>query len=310
MKKVVFLGDVNVDIIMDGLDGDPVADREVGAASFDVVMGASSCITAAAYAGLGGEAWACGLRGDDEFGRLMTGFLRAAGVRTDYVRAAAAEKTGVTVNLVRGAARYQVTHPGAMGAFSLPDIPDAVFAGLRHLHVSGIYQLGGLRPHVTEILARAEAAGATTSLDCQWDPTERWEGLDDWLPHTGWLFVNAQEALSMTRREGAADVHGGLRALARRTRCPVVKAGGQGALALVNGEEVAAPAAAVTVVDTIGAGDNFDAGFLFASIEKDMPLRDGLRFANAAGGRSCTFRGGTGARSTWRDIQRFMETNV
>jgi ribokinase len=310
VKKVVFIGDFNVDIIMDGLEAEPVADHEIGAASFDITMGASSCITAAAYAALGGEAWSCGLRGDDELGRRMVALLQAAGVRTDHVRTAADGPTGVTVNLVRGAARYQVTCPGAMGAFSLRDIPDAVFDGLRHLHVSGVYQTGALRPHVAGLLARAEAAGATTSLDCQWDPSEAWERLDEWLPRAGWLFANAQEALSMTRRDGATDLDGALRALARRTRRPVVKDGARGACALVDGEEVRAAAAAVTVVDTIGAGDNFDAGFLYATIEKDLPLREALRAANAAGGLSCTFRGGTAARSTWRDVQSFMETHT
>ncbi|MGA2976920.1 MAG: carbohydrate kinase family protein [Spirochaetia bacterium] len=304
MKKVVFLGDCNVDLIMDGLEDDPGPDKEIGCASFHIAMGASSCIAAAAYASLGGDARVCGLCGDDEFGKLMREKLAAAGVRTDMVRCAASEKTGVTVNLVRGAARYQVTYPGAMVRFTLTDIPDALFHDLRHLHISGVYQTKALLPHVAGILARAADAGATTSLDCQWDPGERWEGLDSWLPRLSWLFANAQEARSMTGTNGTAEA---LRALADQTPCPVVKTGAEGARAIVNGRETLVPAAPVDVVDTIGAGDNFNAGFLFAVMEKDMHLLEAVRFANAAGGLSCTFRGGTDARSSWQDVCHFME---
>jgi sugar/nucleoside kinase (ribokinase family) len=305
VKKVVFLGDFNVDLILDGLESDPLPDREIGCSSFDTTMGASSCLAAAAYARLGGGAWSCGLRGDDANGRLMVERLAAAGVRTDLLRVSAALSTGVTVNLVRGAARYQITCPGAMAAFSASDVADAVFDGLAHLHVSGVYQTRGLLPGVAGLLRRAVAAGATTSLDCQWDPDETWEGLREWLPAVGWLLVNAQEARSIT---GRADPREALRGLASMTPCPVVKAGADGAFALDAGAVIAAPAPRVTVVDTIGAGDNFDAGFLFARIEKGMGLAEALRAGVAAGSLACARRGGE-AGSSWRDIISSMETH-
>jgi sugar/nucleoside kinase (ribokinase family) len=214
-------------------------------------------------------------------------------------------KTGVTVNLVQGLKRSQVTYPGAMGRFSTPHIPAMLFHELAHLHVSGIYQLRSLLPHVAGIMERAAEVGATISLDCQWDPTERWGYLDAWLPFVDWLVVNEQEAVSMTGSPGAA---GALLSLASRTRCPVVKAGAAGSWVVEDGKAVPVPAYRVDVVDTIGAGDNFDAAFLFAMLEKGMALREAARFANAAAARSCTFRGGTDARSSFPDIIRFMET--
>jgi ribokinase len=306
MKKVVFLGDFNVDLILDGLEGPPVPDHEVACASFDVAIGASSCITASAYACLGGSAWFGGLSGQDDFGRFMREGLGASGVRTELVRIDPAQKTGLTVNLVRDGARIQVTYPGSMAQFSLADLPDALLDGAAHLHVSGIYQAKALLPQVSELLAKAAAHGATCSLDCQWDPSERWEHLDEWLPRIDWLFANSQEARSMTRSAGSSDP---LRALAERTRCPVIKNGSAGASVMADGRRLELPGFAVEVVDTIGAGDNFDAGFLYAVIEKGMTPPDAARMANAAAGRSCTFRGGTQARSTWQDVRAFMETH-
>jgi sugar/nucleoside kinase (ribokinase family) len=152
------------------------------------------------------------------------------------------------------------------------------------------------------LLARAAERGATCSLDCQWDPSGRWHHLDDWLPRIDWLFANAEEARSMTRPSADA-----LRALADRTRCPVIKNGPAGASVIADGRRLDVPASPVDVVDTIGAGDNFDAGFLYAVVELGMALPDAVRAANAAAGRSCAFRGGTRARTTWRDVLSFME---
>jgi len=306
-RKVVFLGDFNVDLIMDGLHGAPLPDREIGCDAFSLTMGASSCIAATAYAHLGGEAWVAGLAGEDEFSALMVRRLAAAGVRTEGLLRDPAATTGVTVNLVHGARRYQVTYAGAMGTFAARHVSESLFDGLGHLHVAGVYQAAALLPDVAALLARAHAAGATTSLDCQWDPAERWERLDEWLPLADWLFANEQEAASMAGVTGAGDA---LSVLAARTRCPVIKAGPAGARMLVDGRVVAVPTPAVQVVDTIGAGDNFDAAFLFATRERGLPIIEAARFAVAAASRSCLYPGGTDARSSLSDVMRFMETAV
>jgi sugar/nucleoside kinase (ribokinase family) len=194
-----------------------------------------------------------------------------------------------------------------MAQFSRADITDTLLDGMTHLHVSGIYQAKALLPQVTSLFDGAAERGATCSLDCQWDTSQRWEHLDEWLPRIDWLFANVQEARSMTRRVGAPDA---LRALAARTRCPVIKNGAGGAIVMADGAPREVPAPGVDIVDTIGAGDNFDAGFLYAVIEKGMSPVEAARVANAAAGRSCTFRGGTQARSTWQDVRTFMETHT
>ena len=109
----------------------------------------------------------------------------------------------------------------------------------------------------------------------------------------------------MTGSPGPAEA---LLSLSARTRCPVVKAGTAGSWVMENGKAVLVPVFSVEVVDTIGAGDNYDAALLFALLEKGMTLREAARFANAAAARSCTFRGGTDARSSFQDIVRFMES--
>ena len=146
--------------------------------------------------------------------------------------------------------------------------------------------------------------GISTSLDPQWDPAGKWEFMSQWLPLLTWFFPNADEARSITRRDSAERA---CLALAARTRCPVLKAGKEGALLCADGGVRTVPTPSVKVVDTTGAGDSFDAGFLFAVLEKNMSPADAARFANAVAARSCTFVGGTAARSTYRDVIRLME---
>lgn len=305
MKKVVFLGDFNVDIILDDLEAMPIADREVRCGSFDLAIGSSACIAACAYASLGGSSWFCGLAGGDYFGRFLLEGLAERGVRTDAVRSEPRLRTGVTINLVSGTARSQVTYPGAMAEFALEDVGPGVFHDLRHLHISGIFQAYAMLPSLSEVIRRARAAGATVSMDCQWDQTERWERLDEWIPSVDWLFANADEACSMTGRRLPDEA---LEALAARTKCPVVKTGEKGALVWMDGCPAAVPAPRVDIVDTVGAGDNFDAGFLYAVIEEGMLLVDAVRFANAAAALSCTFRGGTGGSSSAEQVSAFMRS--
>lgn len=304
MRKALFVGEINVDVMMGGMASPPVIDREVPCESYEVVMGGSTIITACAYASLGGQAVYAGLAGQDDYGKFMLEGLKEFGVDTALVRHTSAVKTGVTVNMIYKNTRSQVTYPGTIEAYDGAGLNAASLAGLAHVHFGGLYLEHGLRPRVAEILRTAAALGATTSLDPQWDSTERWEFMDQWLPLVTWLFVNSDEAISITR---AATAEEALRQLAGRTRCPLVKIGKDGALAWIDGKVAPVKGREVTVVDTTGAGDSFDAGFLYATLERNLPLIDAVRFANAVAARSCLFVGGTAARSTYEDVLQFLQ---
>src|SRR4051812_6947693 len=71
MKKLLFVGDINVDVLMGGLVSLPVIDREITCSSFDIAIGSSAVICAAAFASLGGNASFLGLAGSDDYGEFM-----------------------------------------------------------------------------------------------------------------------------------------------------------------------------------------------------------------------------------------------
>jgi len=303
MPRVLFIGDINVDVMMGGMASLPLVDREVTCQTYDVVMGASTVLCACAYRSLGGEAAIIGLVGHDEYGEFMLRGLGEFGIRTDLVKRTSRVRTGVTVNLIYQSTRTQVTYAGSIAEFEGPDLEAAVFRGFDHVHCGGVYLQTKFAPRLTAVLELARRLGLTTSLDPQWDSTERWEYMDEWMPLVSWLFVNQDEAVSISK---AGSVAQACRWLAQRTRCPLVKTGQDGALIWTGREAPAVPGWPVQVVDTTGAGDSFDAGFLYATLQKQMPLAEAARFANAVAARSCMFVGGVNARSSYEDVLRFM----
>ena len=149
------------------------------------------------------------------------------------------------------------------------------------------------------MLSEARAAGATTSVDPNWDPKwesgEEWDsGLLDVLAATDILLLNAEEA---KRIVGEADVEDAVRTLAQHCPTVVVKLGADGALALADGLLVRAAGLTVSPVDTVGAGDSFNAGFLTGFLA-GHPLEQSLELAVACGSLSTRAAGGTAAQPT------------
>lgn len=306
MKSVLFIGDINVDLMMGGLETLPVVDREVTASSFSLTMGSSVVITAANFAGLGGSAAVAGLAGSDDYGRFMIEGMKARGIDTDLVQQTDETGTGVTVNLIYRDTRTQITYPGTIATFEDTAEIEAKLGRYDHVHLSGVYQQHRFRPKIKAFLELVHQSGATTSLDPQWDPAERWELLRDWLPLLDYFFVNEDEAISIT---GEKDAEHALMGLSKSTARPICKVGGRGALAIADGRLAELPAYRVTIRDTTGAGDAFAAGVLFAQLEKGMDPIESVRFANAVAARNCTKEGGINSCPSFDEIIHFMETN-
>jgi ribokinase len=283
--RTLFAGDANVDIQMTSLRSPIQVDREVFCDGFAVTAGGSTSITAWVYARLGGDGELCGLVGDDDHGRLMAARLRESGLGLGLLRHTAELPTGVTVNLVHGSTRTQVTYPGTLAVVDETEVILKELPRFTHLHISGPYGTARFLPRIAQVLAAARALGLTTSLDTQWDGTEKWRHLREWLPNLSFLFMNRDEAVSFT---GNSRVEAAWRELSGVTACPIVKMGPKGVYAAGHRH----PASEVEVVDPTGAGDAFAAAFLYALHGLGMEFDAALRFATAAGALACTYEGG------------------
>jgi sugar/nucleoside kinase (ribokinase family) len=117
---------------------------------------------------------------------------------------------------------------------------------------------------------------------------------------------NQKEALRLT---GEQTIGAALGRLAELTPTVVIKLGADGAIARSQGQQVHIPALPVNAVDTTGAGDNFDCGFLYGWL-KSYSLEDCLRCGNFCGGRSITAHGGWDASPTSSQLENYLDRNI
>ena len=175
MKRVLFAGEINVDLVLHGYEAFPSPGKEVLVQDSRLVLGSATAIMAMGLARLGTPVAFVGKVGDDLFGRYCLEDMAARGIDVSRVVRDAGLKTGVTVSISHPRDRALVTHLGAIAALTGADVPDAALAGLDHLHVSSFFFQEGLRPDLPALFSRAHRAGLTTSLDTGFDPSGRWD---------------------------------------------------------------------------------------------------------------------------------------
>lgn len=298
-RPVVVAGEINVDLIFTGVPALPQFGSETLAENFAQCPGSSSMILAMGLARLGDPVRFVGRCGDDAFGRFCVAALGDGGVDTAAIAADAGLRTGVTVAMSSRTDRALLTWPGAIAELDADDVGDGVLADARHLHVSSYYLQTRLRPRAGELFARAKAAGLTTSLDPGSDPAQHWgRELIDVLRHVDLFLPNQNEACAITGTDTPEDA---LRALANGVTRTALKTGSRGAMTLEQGKPLSAPGYPAQAVDTTGAGDSFNAGFLHAWL-RDLPMLDCLRWGNACGALSTRGLGGTAAQGTVDDV--------
>jgi sugar/nucleoside kinase (ribokinase family) len=270
-----------------------------------MTVGSSSAIFACGAARIGLKVAFVGVVGADPFGRFMLDAMAGRGVDVSACTVDATRPTGATVILTSGRDRAMLTAMGTIGALDVDAVPDELLARARHLHLSCFYLQETSRERLPGFFATARARGLTTSFDTNWDPTEQWNGgVLAMLRAADVFFPNEVEA---TRIAGVADPEAAARVLAesgadgRAGRGPivVVKMGAAGAVASRTGEAlVRVPAMPVEPIDTTGAGDSFNAGFLRAWLD-GASIAESVEFAAACGALSTGSLGGVDGQPTF-----------
>lgn len=273
MKKrfdVTIAGEINLDLILYGLPEAMPLERELLASDFRLTLGSSSAILAHNLAALGASVGFISLLGDDPLGSIALERLAERGVDLTCVkRTSGGTSTGVTILLNHDGKRHILTYAGTMFEMAATDLDMAYLASSRHFHLSSLFLHKALQPDLPRILRQLKAEGLTLSLDTNDDPEDRWGGvLDEVLSIVDIFLPNDDEAC---RISGKPDAESAIEALARRVPLVAVKCGKRGALVQAAGQRWLLPAASVTPVDTVGAGDSFNAGFLAAYLRGEAP---------------------------------------
>ena len=290
---VTIAGELNLDLILYGLPEQLLPERELLADRMMLTLGSSSAIVAHNLSVLGSRVGFQSRIGDDPLGRIALERLQEGKVETSKVRVASgAATTGLTVILHHRDWRNILTYAGTISELAWDDLDLDYLADSRHFHLSSYYLQKGLRPRVAELFRYLKSKGLTISLDTNDDPDDRWEGgLRDVLRFVDVFLPNEREAC---KAAGAEDLEDAVSQLSKLVPLVVVKAGRKGALAQKGSERFTAASKEVIPVDTVGAGDSFDAGFLYEYV-RGSDLEKCLVSGNAAGALSTTRPGGTEA---------------
>lgn len=304
---VSVIGELNLDLILTGLPAELVLEHEHLAQDLSITLGSSSAIFAHNLASIGNKVSFSSCIGSDPFGEICLKRLGESGVDLTRVKRMPNKTTGLSVILPQRKQRYILTYPGTMYDMTEKDLDLGYVFSAKHLHVSSYFLQKGMRASLIEIFRRAKDAGLTTSLDTNDDPENRWSSeIQLLLKYIDILMPNEREACKLARTdkiEQAADV------LSQKVPMVVIKRGSQGAIARVGKDSFSAFPPVVDVIDHVGAGDSFDAGFIHKFI-RGGKVEECLKFANVVGSLSVTRPGGTEAFRDARHREEFLRKHA
>jgi sugar/nucleoside kinase (ribokinase family) len=303
---IVVVGELNADLILSDPQGFPEMGKEKLVGGMLLTMGSASAIFATNIAHLGMKVGFIGKLGNDYLGKIVTDTLAERGVDCSGIQVMPDEKTGITVALSYPEDYAMMTYMGAMETFNLADVNfDYVKRG-KHLHFSSYYLQPGMRPSCAEMFKRAKALGMTTSFDPGPDPADLYESdILEVLPHIDVFLPNESEAMSIAHKDTVEEA---LEFLAQYSSTTVITCGSEGALASSKGQKLKSNVYKIKPIDTTGAGDSFNCGFLLSWLAGSS-LEESLVTGSACGAIATTRVGGATASPTRAEMETFIAEN-
>lgn len=298
--------DINVDVLV-SLDNKTIefTQKEKLIHDYAVEMGGSSCIFACQAAKLGLSTAGIGTIGNDSFGKFVLNKLKDSGVTVDHIKMDEKIKTGISVILQSGGDRAIVTYLGTNDAVSAADFKEDILKNSRHLHIGSYYLMKSLQPYYKDIVVKAKENGMSISMDTNWDPDEKWDGgIWDVLKHVDIFLPNENEALAITCKN---NIDQAMDALGEVVPVVVIKLGKEGATAYNRGQKYNASSINVNVVDAVGAGDSFDAGFVYGFLS-GYDIEKCLRIACICGSLNTRAAGGTAAQPDLPELEKYINS--
>jgi len=299
---VIVVGELNVDLILNDLDRFPEVGKEILARQMTLTLGSSAAIFASNISSLGARVAFIGKIGKDKFGEVVLESLQNNNVDVSMIKMDENFGTGATIVLNVEEDRANTTYPGAMELLTINDISREDLVRAKHLHFSSFFLQPGMREGVGKLFRTAQELGLTTSFDMQWDPEEEWDlDIADILPHVNVFLPNENELMYLS---GKNDLIEAINFIKKYSDVLAIKKGNQGSMVSYRDEIMNLPAYLnKNVVDAIGAGDSFNAGFIFKYILGNS-IPDCQQYGNLTGAVSTTAAGGTTAFQNYENFRQ------
>lgn len=299
---VYVYGDVNIDLVVPGVSSLPKPGQEDEVPVMDTYVGGAA-LFALGIGKLGLHPVFQGEVGDDCYGELIRKEFAAKNIDDSLLGTSRTEKTGISISFTNEKDRSFLTYRGTNAGISIDKVDIEGVKNASHIHMTG-YE--GSKNHAAylSLLKRVKAeTEATVSFDLGWDPTGEWNPqIKELFPYIDVLFMNETEAIHYGRTKTAQEA---AREFAKDCDRVVIKLGSSGSFAIENGKEVFLPAYRVKAVDTTGAGDSFNAGFVYGFLT-GKGLEECLACGNACGALNVTAYGGNTGFPDREGLKEFM----
>lgn len=300
---VYVYGDVNVDLMIPGVTALPKPGTEQTVPYMETFVGGGAALFALGEGKLGLSVVFQGAVGNDVYGGMIKRQLEMTGVDTALLEQRETDRTGISLSFTDERDRCFLTYQGPNARLHMDNVLMEQVGRASHIHVTG-YAGAERHEEYFRLLKRIKTETDTTiSFDVGWDASGEWTAkIYELLPYIDVLFMNETESVHYSRRESAKEA---AEDFAAHCRIVVIKLGSKGAIAFENGVFSQAAAFRVQAVDTTGAGDSFNAGFIYGFL-RGKTVEESLRCANGCGALSVTAFGGNTAFPTEEALKAFL----
>lgn len=266
---------------------------ETLAEGYEIELGGSGSIFAAQFSNLGGRIALLGIIGRDLLGDFLMNRLTEVGIKTEFIQRSAYLNTPLGLNISIGGDRSMLTVLGSIREISPSIIDDTLLTEVRHWHIASFFLLSTLTHFWPGFLKKLKKKNITCSLDTNWSPLGNWKQVTKILPFVDIFLPNEVEVRYIT---GEKDYRQAGKVLSKVVPLVVIKRGEKGASAFVKGKETSITVqdsweGDIRMIDTTGAGDSFDGGFIYEWLKQSM-LEQCLRTAIQCGTRNVQHIGG------------------
>lgn len=308
-SKCLVIGDLNTDIIISDLNGYPELGKEILAKNYFVTIGGSGGIFAVVLSNLGIQTSIISKIGNDFFGNFLLTEMKRYESDTDSIMIQDGEETGLTVSLSYEKDKSQISKLDLIKSIKLDEISIDNFENLRHVHLSSYYMMDNLKRSYVELIKKIKKKfyNITFSLDTNDDPADNWgEEIYDIIKNVDILFLNKKEVLKISNKN---EVQKAIEKLSKFVDKVVVKMGKEGYLAKINKKyykDECINKLNKNFKDGTGAGDNFNAGFIYGHINS-LGIEKSLKVANIAAAKSVEYSGGVGNKEKFFELKELIK---
>lgn len=311
MNKIVCVGNAVVDIIVKNSPDRTPDGMTQFSENIDMYLGGDAVNEAVGMAAMGNDVSLYTVIGDDTLGDAFMSMAAKKNIAVDGIIKDPEHGTTATIVTVEANGEHgcMTLKNGAAGNMRYDKKQFGIdFTGVRLLSVASLFWSRGQRDEdLKELFSAAKKAGAITAADMVLDQSQMNLGdIEGALPYIDYLVPSFHEASYFTGKntpeEIAEEFH------KRGVKTVVLKMGSKGVFASENGKTYEVPTIATKVVDTLGGGDNFVAGFL-TGIAEGQPLEEALYLGLATAAIAISQYGANGAVKSRLQVQEYLDNH-